>query len=145
MKTLKYSDMLKQVINLYPREIPCHDAHPINEEEFDWDSLSDIFEKIVENNSQYFEEKNDIFNVLLMSTFFGIIKGFRKQYVKNNKPCTKVPFIEIIDLDETKKEFLAALDDEDWQEYLKERGEEVIYDEITRDMLQESLKNESAK
>ena len=145
MKTLKYSEMLKEVLKLYPREIPCDDAFPINQEEIDWDSLSEILEHIIEDKSVYYEDKNDLFNVLLMSAFLGIIKGFYKKFVRDDKlykPCGKLPLIDIIDLNETQKEFIDALNDKYWQEYLKERNETVLYDEVTRDELRESLEQE---
>ena len=145
MKTLKYSEMLKEALRLLPREIPCDDANPIGDEGMGWMSLSDIYDNIEEKNN-YFQDANELIGVLLWSATVGIEAGFRKKYVKDaelqkNKPCKTLSPVNVIDLDKTLKHFKSSVNNL-WQEYLKERNETVLYDEVTRDELRESLEQE---
>ena len=134
MKTLKYSEMLKEVIGLLPKEIPCDDAKPIGDEGMRWKSLHNIHDQIDKENN-FFKDTNNLMTGLLWSVLVGIVSGFRTHYVNTKKPCTKLSPVEVIDLDKTLEHFKETVDDEDWQEYLKERNETVIYDKVTRDEL----------
>ena len=123
--------MLKKVINMYPKEIACDDAKPIGKEGLQWYSLFDIQEKIDEKNN-HFERDNELLSALVWSVYVGIALGFRKQYAQKNKPCIKVRILDIIDLNETKKHFMESVEDAEWQDYLKEINEKIIFDEINK-------------
>ena len=143
MKTLKYSNMLKEALRLLPREITCDDAEPIGDEGMRWGSLHKTDDDINERYN-YFQSGNNLMTGLLWSVLVGIVEGFRKEYVKNaelrkDKPCKTLSPVEVIDLDKTLEHFKETVEDEDWQEYLKERNESVFYDEVTRDELRESV------
>ena len=144
MKTLKYSEMLKEVLRLYPREIPCDDAEPIGDEGMGWMSLHTLEEQLDEKHN-YFEDTNALISVLLWSVLVGIVEGFRKEYVKDaklkkDKPCKTLSPVEVIDLEKTLEHFEDSVENtEYWQNYLKERNETVLYDEVTRDELRKGL------
>ena len=138
MKTLKYSNMLKEALRLLPREITCDDAEPIGDEGMRWGSLSKIEERLDEENN-YFKDGNTLLIGLIWSVLVGIEAGFRTHYINSNKPCKTLSPVEVIDLDKTLEHFKETVQDEDWQNYLKERDEKVLYDEVTRDKLRKSL------
>lgn len=134
---IKYSEMLKEVIDFYPEEVACDDAYPIGKEGMSWQNLHTAYDNIEEENN-YFEESNELLGVLLWSALVGINEGFRKVYVENkklrkDKPCTKVSLRKIIDLDETLEHFLDSIENtEEWQDYLKEINEEILFDEVNK-------------
>ncbi len=132
---IKYSDMLKEVINLYPKEIPCSDVEPLGKdgkEGMYWMSLIHIHDEIDEEHN-YFQEENELLTVLLWSFLIGIRTGFRNKYVENNKLCQKVFVLDVIDLDETKKQFIENIKEEKyWQDYLKKTNKRILFDDITK-------------
>jgi hypothetical protein len=128
---IKYSNMLKEVINLYPKEVVCDDAKVIGNEGLKWYSLFDAQEEIDEKNN-HFENSNELLSALVWSVYVGVASGFRKQYAQENKPCTTVKILDIIDLDTTKEHFMESVEDEEWQNYLKEINEEILFDDINK-------------
>ena len=126
---IKYSEILHEVLNLYPEEIPCEDAFPVNGDGLNWQSATSIYDKIEEDNN-YFEDSNEMLGALLWSALVGIDKGFKKEYVYQGKKCTgKVNVKNIIDLELTKRHFIETVEDPYWQNYLKKINEIILFDE----------------
>jgi hypothetical protein len=123
--------MLKEILSLYPKEIRCDDASAIGNEGMAWESLDNIYDEI-DNNNNYFQDGNKLLGGLSWSFLVGIVEGFRRQYVNKNKPCNTVKILDIVDLDKTKEHFIETVEDETWQDYLKEIGEKILFDEISK-------------
>lgn len=119
--------MLMKVLNMYPKEVACDDAKIIGDEGLQWHSLFNIYEKIDEEN-HYFQKSNELYSALLWSILVGIDAGFIARYKQKREPCKKIKILDIIDLKKTKEHFIESIKDEEWQDYLKEKGETIVFD-----------------